>query len=333
MDLTPSTDRLQHTRLSRGLMVAVAFTFAGIAMASAQETIYVGGSGNIPVEVNLNVITKLIAPRLSARVILDPPGRALRSAFLLAPPAKTAAVEQKITFFAPTPKPAVKPKPVPAPEPKPVVTAMPAPSISLPTPIAPVTTPAPEPAPTMSALTLSLPDPAAPQTPAPQPTPLPQVTIEPAPELEPTPEPMPELTLAPTPAPAPAPAPQPVAAPVPEVTVAALTPETATTRDALLSISFEGRSADLPSGVKDQLQRIADQLNAEDTLRAQVKAYAGSATGSASSARRLSLSRALAVRSILIDFGVRSTRIDVRALGDRNEGGAPDRVDVQVINR
>ena len=65
----------------------------------------------------------------------------------------------------------------------------------------------------------------------------------------------------------------------------------------------------------------------------QVKAYADGATGSASSARRLSLSRALSVRSILIKFGVRSTRIDVRALGDRNEGGPPDRVDVLVLNR
>ncbi|MCH8925159.1 MAG: OmpA family protein [Proteobacteria bacterium] len=50
--------------------------------------------------------------------------------------------------------------------------------------------------------------------------------------------------------------------------------------------------------------------------------------GSASAARRLSLSRALAVRAYLIEQGVRSTRMDVRALGDKVPDGPADRVDV-----
>ena len=65
----------------------------------------------------------------------------------------------------------------------------------------------------------------------------------------------------------------------------------------------------------------------------QVKAFAGGSSGSPSAARRLSLSRALAVRSFLIEEGVRSTRIDVRALGNRSKGGPPERVDVFVVNR
>ena len=43
---------------------------------------------------------------------------------------------------------------------------------------------------------------------------------------------------------------------------------------------------------------------------------------------RLSLSRALAVRAFLIDRGVRSTRMDVRALGNKFEKGPGDRVDL-----
>ena len=42
----------------------------------------------------------------------------------------------------------------------------------------------------------------------------------------------------------------------------------------------------------------------------------------------MSLSRALAVRAYLIDQGVRSTRMDVRALGSKVGDGPADRVDV-----
>lgn len=61
-----------------------------------------------------------------------------------------------------------------------------------------------------------------------------------------------------------------------------------------------------------------------------VKAYAAGTAEAASKARRTSLSRALAVRTFLIENGVRSTRIDVRALGNKAEGGPPDRVDIEV---
>jgi outer membrane protein OmpA-like peptidoglycan-associated protein len=42
----------------------------------------------------------------------------------------------------------------------------------------------------------------------------------------------------------------------------------------------------------------------------------------------MSLSRALAVRSYLIKAGVRSTRMDVRALGNNVQGSPADRVDI-----
>tara|TARA_B100001964_G_C13761685_1_gene392048 strand:- start:1 stop:201 length:201 start_codon:yes stop_codon:yes gene_type:complete len=65
----------------------------------------------------------------------------------------------------------------------------------------------------------------------------------------------------------------------------------------------------------------------------QLLAYAGEPNLSASKARRLSLSRALSVRTFLISKGVRSTRIDVRALGNKVPDGQPNRVDLRVLPR
>ena len=67
--------------------------------------------------------------------------------------------------------------------------------------------------------------------------------------------------------------------------------------------------------------------------RLQLKAYAGASGESVSTARRLSLSRALAVRAFLIEQDVRSTRIDVRALGVAADAGPPERVDLVYFER
>jgi outer membrane protein OmpA-like peptidoglycan-associated protein len=51
-------------------------------------------------------------------------------------------------------------------------------------------------------------------------------------------------------------------------------------------------------------------------------------------ARRVSLARAVAVRAYLIEKGVRSLRIDVRALGNRADTGpAADQVDLLVVSQ
>jgi outer membrane protein OmpA-like peptidoglycan-associated protein len=87
----------------------------------------------------------------------------------------------------------------------------------------------------------------------------------------------------------------------------------------------------LSDAARRALDEIASRAVKDESIRLQLMAYASGTGEGANSARRLSLSRALAVRSYLIDKGVRSTRIDVRALGNRVEGGGdPDRVDVIV---
>jgi outer membrane protein OmpA-like peptidoglycan-associated protein len=97
-----------------------------------------------------------------------------------------------------------------------------------------------------------------------------------------------------------------------------------------LTVEFQGDSAELGRGAAEQLRALASQLRGKDA-RLQLKAYASGGADGASRAKRVSLSRGLAVRSFLIDQGMRSTQVDVRALGLVRDGGPEDRVDVVVL--
>lgn len=98
-------------------------------------------------------------------------------------------------------------------------------------------------------------------------------------------------------------------------------------------IQFPTGSAKLSGSAATKLTNIATAMGRDKALRIQLLAYAGRVGDSASQARRLSLSRALAARSKLIEKGIRSTRIDVRALGNKSAGGPEDRVDIIVTKR
>ncbi len=100
-----------------------------------------------------------------------------------------------------------------------------------------------------------------------------------------------------------------------------------------LVLRFPAEDAALPPEAERPLARLAGRLGEDERLRLRLKAYASGDSGSASQTRRLSLSRALAVRAFLIEQGVRSTRIDLRALGDRTEDEPADRVDILVVER
>jgi outer membrane protein OmpA-like peptidoglycan-associated protein len=101
----------------------------------------------------------------------------------------------------------------------------------------------------------------------------------------------------------------------------------------VMQIVFPAGDSVLPPAAETPLAALAAQLAQDTSLRLQLKAYAGGDADAASHARRLSLSRALSVRSHLIEAGVRSTRIDVRALGNKSESGPADRVDVFLVTR
>ena len=95
-----------------------------------------------------------------------------------------------------------------------------------------------------------------------------------------------------------------------------------------IRVRFPDGSIELSDDARRRLSAVATALGDNTTIRVQILAYANSNADGASRARRLSLSRALAVRAYLIERGVRSTRMNVRALGDRFGDGPADRVDI-----
>tara|TARA_A100001037_G_scaffold12867_2_gene12003 strand:- start:25082 stop:25381 length:300 start_codon:yes stop_codon:yes gene_type:complete len=99
-----------------------------------------------------------------------------------------------------------------------------------------------------------------------------------------------------------------------------------------MRVDFLGATTRLTPDAERSLGSLAATM-AESDGRLQLKAYAGGTGETLSSSRRLSLSRALAVRSFLIEQGIRSTRIDVRALGRAEDSGPPERVDIVLLTQ
>ncbi len=99
------------------------------------------------------------------------------------------------------------------------------------------------------------------------------------------------------------------------------------------SIIFSQGEAKLTIASKKKLDLVSQNLKSKKTARMQLLAYAGGKNMSSSNARRLSLSRALSIRSYLIDKGVEGTRIDVRALGNKETSGQINRVDLKFVKR
>ncbi|MDO8608072.1 MAG: OmpA family protein [Phaeospirillum sp.] len=186
------------------------------------------------------------------------------------------------------------------------------------------------------------------------PAPVPVAPPPPAPaKVEPVPSAIqfakapeaPPAIVAPAPLPLPvvvAPPPAPVAPPAPVVQPSALPQQLAAVAPAVsspvrkgdnLSVLFAVESEHLPDSARSDLEKLAQKMERDDGLTLQLLAYAAGDEANASKARRLSLTRALKVRTYLMELGVRSTRIEVRALGNKIEGGAADRVDLVLGNR
>jgi outer membrane protein OmpA-like peptidoglycan-associated protein len=93
-------------------------------------------------------------------------------------------------------------------------------------------------------------------------------------------------------------------------------------------IVFEPGSDELPQGSNAELDALAEKMLGDQNLKVQVLAYSSGTPDAESQARRKALARGLEVRKYLIGKGVRSNRIDVRALGTKSEGNPADRVDI-----
>ncbi|MFH1803848.1 MAG: OmpA family protein [Pseudomonadota bacterium] len=255
------------------------------------------------------------------------------------PRAKPASPAPSVAATTPTePKPTPPRETVVAQAQTPPAPSAPPPPAPVPlAPAAPETPPLPteesrpaEPAPAPSAPDASN----VPNIPAPSPDTtnspreLLQQQSEAAPQAAPAPPPVP--------APAPAPTPAPAASPAPAAETASLPTDdrTPTTpAEGEYSLAFTGESFELGAAARRDLESVVADLMRDESLRVQLQAYATGDSNNASKARRLSLSRALQVRSFLIEKGVRSTRIDVRALGSNVPSGPADRVDVKTVQR
>jgi outer membrane protein OmpA-like peptidoglycan-associated protein len=225
-------------------------------------------------------------------------------------------------------------------KPRPPRVAATAPDDSLPLPDATPVAPAPVPVPHHTARA----------TPPPKPAPAPQTAAITPPA---DPNALPEDSAArlfgsaaPAAAPPPVhttPPPKPAhaaAAPPPPRRVATATPPPARTttppatgmRQQAVIPFAQGASSPEAADINN-IHALARTLNAAlgaGATRVMLTAFGGPRGDKSSDSRRLSLKRALVVRELLIEDGVPSEKIDVRAMGGIDDSGAPDRVDVSV---
>ncbi|MCR9221428.1 MAG: OmpA family protein [Alphaproteobacteria bacterium] len=178
--------------------------------------------------------------------------------------------------------------------------------------------------------------------------PAPAAAPEPAPEPAAEPEPEPEPAQAAAPAPEAAPGAPSVDVPLPAMEeptaapsetagaedaptqVAAVDPSIVVEREEGLSVLFAESAQDLPAGAEPALDAIAERMQADPDLRLRLRGYAQAEGDTANQSRRVSLFRALAVRTYLMKRDVSSRRMDVQALGANlpGDGGSANRVDV-----
>jgi outer membrane protein OmpA-like peptidoglycan-associated protein len=97
-----------------------------------------------------------------------------------------------------------------------------------------------------------------------------------------------------------------------------------------LRLTFAPEQSDLSPESSTSIKLLTASAPPGDDTTFNVQAYAPGKPDDPSTARRVSLSRAMAVRAALVADGVPSTRIFVRALGEQFGDGPPDRVDIAV---
>ncbi len=289
--------RSMRAVMLRNSLLALA-AFALYAPGAAAQTFY--GARKAPsVSVDMTVLDELgpapNVPRALGHAIPRPAAPALQHA---APP--LAAVHLRAPAESKrrkTQKSKVSPMAAEAPAPKAAKSAKPAP----PEPLV-ATAPPPPPPPVSS-------------------------TVAPPPAVSSAVAPPPPVSSAVAPPPPAAP----ITPPVPPAPQLASRPAAAVPADTV-RILFDGENTELSEAGKQALNAVVQKMNADQEARLQLVAYATGPGDQASKARRVSLSRALSARGYLIAQGVRSTRIDVRALGHTDEQQA-DRVDAVLAKR
>ncbi len=342
---TPARGR-RHATLSASLTAVVLLAAYAVPVAAQQTAIDVGPAVNDPNPADRQPGTDQLLVTRPGR-LLFPPRRAPRRPLVAetpaapTPTAPMAAQDPELTsrLLVPlVPQPAVPTAPPPAPVTlEPWVSAQPEPTVlepAVPKPTLPVPAQAAVAPPAPAALAEELMRSPAPAEPsrssvaAAISAPPPEPAVRPA---APSPELVAPELVAPAPMvaktePPPPPAESLTSKPAVEPQTAALAPTPVLAEQ--IRVLFPDGSIELGDEARHRLSAVAMALQENTTLRIQILAYANSNADGTSRARRLSLSRALAVRAYLIEREVRSTRMNVRALGDQTEDGPADRVDI-----
>ena len=98
-----------------------------------------------------------------------------------------------------------------------------------------------------------------------------------------------------------------------------------------LRVLFATSRTDMTEGTEAAIKAYIASVPRTESTSFNVTAYAAGGPEDPSTPRRLSLSRALAIRSVMIADGVASARIYLRALGAAHGDGPMDRVDVVAL--
>jgi hypothetical protein len=99
-----------------------------------------------------------------------------------------------------------------------------------------------------------------------------------------------------------------------------------------IRIVFPTEFNDVPVEANSALDDLAAQMVADESMRIEIKCYSSGTADTESKARRKSLQRCINIRQYLFKKDVRTTRMDVRALGLKSEGQPADRVDIVPAN-
>jgi len=325
----------------RTLLIAVLLAFVAAHTASAQ------GYSTGPVSIDLSVLDdnglsgppdlageSSLSPIGQRTNIKKPPLKMPKSRLLVRPKTPVSGLTKKdlkirmpVSKAGKTAKPKHEDKtdrPKKTVKTPPAIKTAPVKTATTPAPVAPPPVVAKVPSPEKTVTTAKKPEPVALPAPA-KTTPLQpkQLSAPEAPSIASAPPPPPVSKTVPEPA-------QPITVPKAK---SKAKPVTKDVPGQILRVVFKTKSARLSNDAKTALNKIGEKYAQSKSLRLQLKAYAGGSGLSVIKAQRLSLSRALAVRSYLIGRGMRGTRINVRALGNKTTEQPFDRVDVNVIKK
>ncbi len=102
--------------------------------------------------------------------------------------------------------------------------------------------------------------------------------------------------------------------------------------DDTVPVFFRSGSASLDDDALGIIADIAERLVKSPEARLKILAFSEHSGNDTNKARRLSLSRAIELRTAFAENGVDETRMDIKALGSSHGDGSPNRADLVIVS-